>query len=82
MRTFAIKTTFQSTLLGADDLHARFVEAIEDAFPDIDFRFVLLADEEITDSEWDRENALDAEVTAQMNAGFNPEPLPEDMPRF
>lgn len=82
MRNFVVKTAFKAEDITASRMQMLIIEAIEDAFPDVEFRFAIVPDEVITDSDWERENAFEGDITRAMNAGFNPNPLPEGMPEL
>lgn len=82
MRQFTVKVQFQAENITASRMQMLIVEAVENTFPDTDFRFAIIPDQGITESDWDADEAFDDAITQVMNAGLNDNPMPEGMPKL
>lgn len=82
MRQFVTKIQFQAENITASRMLSLIAEAVENTFPDTDFRFAIIPDQGITESDWDADEAFDDAITQVMNAGLNDNPMPEGMPKL
>lgn len=72
MRKFIAKVEFTAEDTESDSVFGGIVEAVEDAFPDRNFRFVLLPDEGITDEDIARETEFGDWVNTMIHSGEMP----------